>query len=88
MPMLVKVMLPSCIHRPAGAKPPLPASTANDAESPSADPVSPWMVTVDPGSRSQLALIDTVMVLTTAAKGEFCSTVLTSIEGTSTSRGL
>ena len=44
-------------------------------------------VTVDPGSRSQLALIDTVMVLTTAAKGVFCSMLLISMKGTSTYRG-
>jgi len=46
------------------------------------------MVTVDPGSKSQLALMDTVIVLMMAASGVFCSTVLISSVGTSTSSGL
>ena len=51
------------------------------------DPLSPKIETVDPGSRSQFALRDTVMVLTTAANGVFCSIVFMSKAGTRTSKG-
>jgi hypothetical protein len=87
IPTLVSVRFPYASHTPESPKPPLPR-TISSVPFGVADPVSSWMVTVDPAGKSQLALIDTVIVFTTPANGVFCSTVLTFSSGTSTFRGL
>ena len=86
MPLLVRVIFPTSSHSPVASKPPASLRTTSVALA-DTEPVSPVMVMVDPGSRSQLALRATVTVLTTSASGVLCSMPLTSKRGTTTSRG-
>ena len=84
---VVSVRFPELSQSPMLAKPCLLSMMSSTPVLCDLDPLSPKIVTVDPGSRSQFALRVTVMVLTTAANGVLCSMVLMSKAGTRTSKG-